>query len=105
MSEIKTIKTDEFAQTIASGVVAVDFFAIWCGPCKMMTPIFEEAQDTFEGKALFVKVDVDENRELAAEHKIMSIPTLLFFKDGELVDRVSGVVDKATLDSKVNALL
>ncbi|MDR1271377.1 MAG: thioredoxin [Clostridiales Family XIII bacterium] len=105
MSEIKIITADEFEAAIASGVVVVDFYADWCGPCKMMAPIFEEAQDAFEGKAVFVKVNVDANRELSTENKIMSIPTLLFYKDGVLAERVSGVLDKPTLEGKLNALI
>ena len=105
MSEIKVISAEEYEQVIASGAVVIDFYAEWCGPCKMMSPIFEEAQDTYAGEVTFAKINVDNARDLAMANKIMSIPTLMFFKDGELVERVSGVLDKAALEGKLRALL
>jgi thioredoxin 1 len=105
MADIKVITADDFESTIADGVVIVDFYADWCGPCKMMAPKFEQAQDDFAGKASFVKINVDDNQALAVENQVMSIPTLMFFKDGKLADRVMGVIDDALLASKINALL
>jgi thioredoxin 1 len=105
MSGITEIKDDNFDEVTSSGIVVVDFYAVWCGPCKIMAPIFEEAQNQYDGKAVFAKINVDENKNTAIKHKIMGIPTLLFFKDGEIVDRVSGVLEKGALYSKIDALL
>jgi len=105
VSNITVLDDSSYSETIAFGVVVVDFYADWCGPCKMMAPVFDEAQAEYEGKALFCKVNVDECRDIAMSNSIMSIPTLLFFKDGEIKDRVSGVLDKGTLYGKINSLL
>ncbi len=85
--------------------VMVDFWAEWCGPCKMIGPIVDELSTEFEGKAKMVKVDVDNNADTAAKFGIRNIPTLLFFKGGEQVDKQVGVVAKAALVEKINALL
>ena len=88
---------NDFAQNIAEGVVLVDFWAPWCGPCKMIAPVLEELDGEIEGKAKIVKVDVDENQGTASKFGIMSIPTLLLFKDGEMVDKVVGFQPKEAL--------
>lgn len=85
--------------------VLVDFWAAWCGPCRMLGPVIEELSTDFEGKAVVGKVDVDNNQEIAAEFGIRSIPTVLIFKNGELVDRVVGVSPKEAYVEKLNALL
>jgi len=85
--------------------VLVDFWAEWCGPCKMIAPIVDELSTEFEGKAKMVKVDVDNNSGTAMKYGIRNIPTLLFFKDGEVVDKQVGVVAKAALAEKINKLL
>ena len=105
MSNIKVLDSGNYSDTIASGVVVVDFYADWCGPCKMMAPVFEEAQAEYEGRVVFTKVNVDENKEIAVENKIMGIPTLIFFKDGNIADRVTGVIDKGALYGKIDSLL
>ncbi len=81
----------------------VDFWAEWCGPCKMIGPIVEEIAGEYEGKAVIGKVDVDANPAVAAKFGIRSIPTLLFFKDGEIVDKQVGAVPKAVLAQKLDA--
>jgi len=83
----------------------VDFWAEWCGPCKMIGPVVEEIAGEYEGKAVIGKVDVDSNPEVAAKFGIRSIPTLLFFKDGEIVDKQVGAVPKAVLAQKLDAQL
>ncbi|WP_172368962.1 thioredoxin [Sporosarcina jiandibaonis] len=88
---------NDFAQNIEEGVVLVDFWAPWCGPCKMIAPVLEELDGEIEGKAKIVKVDVDENQGTASQYGIMSIPTLLLFKDGEVVDKVVGFQPKEAL--------
>ena len=105
MSDIIILNDSNYSEVIASGVVVVDFYADWCGPCKMMAPVLDEAKDEYGDKVVFAKINVDENKATAIDNKIMSIPTLLFFRDGQIADRVSGVLDKATLYGKIDALL
>ena len=83
------------------GVTVVDFWAEWCGPCRMIGPVIEELATEYEGKALIAKVDVDENAELSAQFGIRSIPTILILKDGEIVDKQVGVTTKAALAEKI----
>ena len=85
--------------------VVVDFWAPWCGPCRMIGPIVEKLSEEFKGKLKFCKVNVDENQQLASKYKVMSIPTLIFFKNGQLIDQSMGAVPEKTLRSKVQGLL
>ena len=84
--------------------VIVDFFAEWCGPCKMMGPIFEEAGSKFDGKVKFVKLNVDEAKETAMKYGVMSIPTLVTFKGGKVVETLVGLQDEDTLADKAEEL-
>lgn len=86
-------------------VVVADFWATWCGPCKAMGPSIDELAAEYEGRALIGKVDVEENNDLAEKYAIRSVPTIIFFKDGEMVDKQVGAVPKAVLESKIKALL
>lgn len=83
----------------------VDFWAEWCGPCRMLTPIVKELSTEFEGRVVVGKVDVDSNPGISAKYGIRNIPTLLFFKDGKVVDKQVGVVPKGSLVIKIDALL
>ena len=83
--------------------VLVDFWAEWCGPCKMIGPVVEELAGDYEGRAIVAKVNVDENPEVAGKYGIRSIPTLLVFKGGEIVDKQVGAVPKSVLDQKLAA--
>ncbi len=85
--------------------VLVDFWAEWCGPCKMIGPIIKELAADYDGKAIIAKVNVDENPSTSAEFGIRSIPTLLIFKNGEIVDKQIGAVPKAVLAGKLDAQL
>ncbi|WP_252502695.1 thioredoxin [Sporosarcina sp. Marseille-Q4943] len=87
----------DFKEQTKDGLVLVDFWATWCGPCKMIAPVLEELDQDLNGKAKIVKVDVDENQATAGEYGIMSIPTLVLFKDGEIVDKVVGFQPKEQL--------
>jgi thioredoxin 1 len=85
--------------------VIVDFWAEWCGPCKMVAPIVDEIGTEYEGKVKVVKVDVDSNTKVATQYGIMSIPTLLFFKDGKVVDSVVGVMPKKGFVDRLTKIL
>ncbi|HMW34280.1 thioredoxin [bacterium] len=85
--------------------VLVDFWATWCGPCRMIAPMVEELAKEYDGKAKICKIDVDANPAVASKFGIMSIPTLLFFKNGQLADKVVGAVPKAKLVEKLNGVM
>lgn len=85
--------------------VMVDFFATWCGPCKMMGPLVEQLAEKYSGKCRIAKCDIDENRELVTKFKIMSVPTFIFFKNGEIIQTVTGAVSKNELEEKIEQVL
>ncbi|MDO6739103.1 thioredoxin [Wenyingzhuangia sp. 2_MG-2023] len=85
--------------------VLVDFWAAWCGPCRMVAPIIDELTEEYEGKAVIGKVDVDANQEFAAKYGVRNIPTVLVFKGGEVVDKQVGVAPKATYAAKIDAAI
>ena len=96
-----------FEEIVANANVPVvlDFWAAWCGPCKMVGPIIEEMHGEYEGKAIIGKVDVDNNPGIASKFGIRNIPTIAFMKNGEVVDKSVGAVPKAQLTSKLDAIL
>ena len=85
--------------------VVVDFYADWCGPCKMMAPVIDELATDYEGKVRIGKINTDENRSIATKYNIMSIPTMILLKDGKVVDTVVGALPKTALQEKINRML
>ncbi|MCF6360833.1 MAG: thioredoxin [Cyclobacteriaceae bacterium] len=106
MMEAQIITDANFKEVLDTDKpVLVDFWAEWCGPCKMIGPIVKELAADYDGKAVIAKVNVDENPSTSAEFGIRSIPTLLIFKNGEIVDKQIGAVPKAVLAGKLDAQL
>src|SRR6478752_9047129 len=96
------VTKENFKDTVSQGVSLLDFWAPWCGPCKMQLPIVEELSEELKGTATIAKVNVDEERELASKFGVMSIPTLILFKDGQPVDKMVGVQSKDALKAKIS---
>jgi len=99
MKEILINSEEQFEDVIEDGVILVDFYASWCGPCKMLAPFIEEIAEEYEGKVKVCKVDVDEVGTLAQKFNVHSIPTLMYFKDGKLKDVNVGFQDKKAIES------
>jgi thioredoxin 1 len=100
-----TDESFESAVLQADKPVLIDFWAVWCGPCRMVAPVVEELAGELEDKLTVGKLDVDNNREVATRYGIQSIPTLMLFKGGEMVERIIGAVDKRTLMGRIESFL
>ena len=107
MSQPINITDDTFENEVIQSEtpVVVDFWATWCGPCKMIAPILEELAKEYDGKVKITKLDVDSNNQTAGKYNIMSIPSLLFFKNGEVVDQVVGAIPKSQLAQRIDKVV
>ena len=99
------LTNENFDATVKEGVSLVDFWAPWCGPCRMLAPVIDELATDFEGKANICKVNTDEQQALGVKYGVRSIPTILFMKDGEVVDQMVGASSKQALADKINSIL
>lgn len=99
------MNNNDFKDLISKGIIVVDFYADWCGPCKMLSPIFQQVEETFKNQANFLKINIDNHMEIAQEYKISTIPTILIFKDGELVDRMVGFNSAEIIKSKIEKII
>lgn len=103
---MKEFTDANLTEALASGMpVVVDFWAPWCGPCKMMLPIMEELAAEYEGRILIGKMNVDENEDTPSDYGVMSIPTMIFFRNGEMVERHVGATTKADIQALLEKLL
>jgi thioredoxin 1 len=102
---MKIVDSNEFKNEIESGVTVVDFFATWCGPCKMLAPVLEGLSSEMEGKAKFIKVDIDQSLDLANEFQISSVPTMIIFKDGQKAEQLIGFLPKEKIQQVIEANL
>lgn len=99
------INVNEFKNKVDNkdGLVVVDFFATWCGPCKMLSPVYDSVETEMEDKAEFYKVDIDQSMELAERFVVTTVPTVIVFKDGKEMDRLVGFIPKENLKSKIES--
>ena len=105
MGKYIELTSAKFDATTKEGVSLVAFWAPWCGPCRMIAPVIDELAGDFEGKANICKVNTDEEQDLAVKYGIRSIPTIIFMKNGEVVDQLIGATSKQALTDKINSLL
>lgn len=103
MGQATELTTDNFESTVGDGVTLVDFWAEWCGPCKMIAPMIEELATEYEGKATIGKINVDNESDIAARYNVSSIPTLLVIKNGEEAKRFVGVTSKSDLAEAIDS--
>jgi thioredoxin 1 len=105
MGKYIELTNDNFEAKTKEGVSLVDFWAPWCGPCRMIAPVIEELAEEFEGKANICKVNTDEQQDLSTKFGVRSIPTIVFLKDGEIIDTMVGASSKQAFADKINSLL
>jgi thioredoxin 1 len=105
MMAVIELNNDNFDKEISSGVTLVDFWAPWCGPCKLLGPVIDEIGQELEGKVKIAKLNVDNNQEIAIRYRVMSIPTIIIFKDGKPMSQTIGVVSKKAIKDKIEAVV
>lgn len=103
--KVKEVTENNFEKSISKGVVIADFWATWCRPCIMQAPIFEEAAKEMKGKVIFLKIDVDKAKNIAAKYRISGIPALIIFKNGKEISRMVGTQQKENIISTLNKVL
>lgn len=103
----QVISSEEFNNLVQNteGIAVVDFFATWCGPCKMLAPVFQEVGNEFEEKADFYKVDIDESLDIARQFSVSTVPTVIIFRNGEPIERLVGFMPKENLAAKIKEYL
>ena len=99
----QVINSEEFNNLVehVEGIAVVDFFATWCGPCKMLAPVFQEVGNELEGKAKFYKIDIDESLDIARQFSVSTVPTIIIFRNGEPIERLVGFMPKENLAAKI----
>ncbi len=104
---VKEVGSQEWEKDVlgSKGLMMVDFWAPWCGPCRSVAPIVEELSVEYAGKVQFAKLNTDDNQDIAVRYQVMGIPTLMFFKDGQIVDKVVGAQSKKNFKDKIDTLL
>ena len=104
---VKEVGSQDWEKDVlgSKGLMMVDFWAPWCGPCRSVAPIVEELFVEYAGKVQFVKLNTDDNQDIAVRYQVMGIPTLMFFKDGQIVDKVVGAQSKKNFKDKIDTLL
>ncbi len=105
MSKYINLTKDNFEEITKEGVVLLDFWAGWCGQCRLLAPVIEDLAGQFDGKAKICKIDTDSEKELTTKFSIRSIPTLIYMKDGEIVEQTIGVTSKQVIADKINSIL
>ena len=107
MGAVQAVETGQWEGEVvqAKGLIMVDFWATWCGPCQIIAPMIEELANEYAGRMKVLKLNTDENQEIASRHQIMGIPTLLFFKDGTPVDKIVGAAAKKQIKDRIDSLL
>jgi thioredoxin 1 len=107
MSEAQKVASGSWDQDVlkAAGLVMVDFWAVWCGPCKVVAPIVDELAKEYAGKLKVLKLNTDENQDIAGKYQVMGIPSLLFFKDGKVVEKLVGAMPKNKFKETIDRLL
>lgn len=107
MSDVSEVTTSTWDDEVikAQGLVMIDFWAAWCGPCRIISPTVEELSKEYSGKIKVLKLNTDENSDIASRYQVMGIPTLMFFKDGTKLDQIVGVVPKQFLKAKIDSFL
>ena len=106
MADIVELTEGTFEEAVSNNpITVIDCWAVWCGPCQVLTPIMEQLAEEYSGKVAFAKLDVDQNQNVARKYRIMAIPTLLYFKDGELADTTVGVFPKNEIMQRIEKLM